>query len=188
MALKVEDIIKEGITEVIVTTVSRSGAPNAAPMGVVASGGRFFIRMYTDTTTFRNVSETGYLVANFTADPRVYVISAFRELPGDLFQPEKGLVPPRLKDAAGWIYFKCTVGDVVEMEPVSLKAERCTLPTFSRAFAAVVEATIVGTRLRFYRGDEGRKKILEYESVVKKCGSPRDIEAIIKLKELLGLD
>jgi hypothetical protein len=155
-------------------------------MGIVAQGGRFFIRMYTDTTTFRNVSETGYLVANFTTDAVVYVVSAFQELSPDQFKFEEGMVPPRLKDAKGWAYFKCTVKDVVELEPVSVKAVQCALPAFNRAFAAVIEATIVGTRLRFYRGDEGRKKILEYEALVKKCGSPADIEAMKKLKEILG--
>jgi hypothetical protein len=188
MAIAVGDIIKEGITEVIVTTVSKAGEPNAAPMGIVAHGGHFFIRMYTDTTTFRNVSETGYLAANFTTDPGIYVISAFSELSPDHFQQEEGMVPPRLKDASGWIYFKCSVKDVVEMEPVSLTVIKCMLPAFNRAFAAVIEATIVGTRMRFYKGDEGRKKIGEYEMIVKKCGSPAHIEAIKKLKEILELE
>jgi hypothetical protein len=187
MALKVDDVIKEGITEVIVTTVSRSGTPNAAPMGIVSQRGRFFIRMFTDTTTFINVSQTGYLVANFTTDALVYVVSAFQELSPDQFKFEEGMVPPRLKDARGWAYFKCTVKDVVEMEPLSVKAAQCSLPSFNRAFAAVIEATIIGTRLRFYQGDEGQKKILEYETVVKKCGSPADIEAMKKLKKILGL-
>jgi hypothetical protein len=187
MPASVDDIIKEGITEAIVTTVSKSGVPNAAPMGIVRKGERFIIRMYTDTTTFRNVSDTGYLVANFIADSRIYVISAFKDLAPEYFQFEEGMVPPRLKDAAGWAYFRCQVKDVVILEPVSAKIARCSMPVFNRAFAAVVEATIVGTRLRFYKGDEGVKKIHEYETVVKKCGSPADIEAMKKLKEILDI-
>ena len=187
MPTTVDDIIKEGITEAIVTTVSKSGVPNAAPMGIVRRGGRYFIRMYKDTATFRNSVDMGYLAANFTADARLYVISAFRDLPPEFFQFEEGMVPPRLKEAAGWAYFKCQADDVVSLEPINVKVAKCSQPVFNRAFAAVIEATIVGTRLRFYKGDEGIKKIHEYEAVVKKCGSPSDIEAMKILKGILNV-
>lgn len=187
MPAAIEDIIKEGISEVIVTTVSKSGVPNAAPMGIVRKDNTYVIRMYTDTTTFRNVSDTGFLVANFITDPRIYVISAFQDLSPEYFRFEDGMLPPRLKDAAGWAYFKCQVRDVVSLEPITAKTAKCTLPVFSRAFAAVIEATIVGTRLRFYKNNEGIKKIHEHEAIVKKCGGPADIEAMKKLKEILNI-
>ncbi len=187
MPAAIEDIIKEGISEVIVTTVSKSGVPNAAPMGIVRKDNAYVIRMYSDTTTFRNVSDTGFLVANFITDPRIYVISAFQDLSPEYFRFEDGMVPPRLKDAAGWAYFKCQVRDVVSLEPITAKTAKCTLPVFSRAFAAVIEATIVGTRLKFYKNNEGIRKIHEHEAVVKKCGGPADIEAIKKLKEILNI-
>lgn len=185
--LSVDDIIKEGITEAIVTTISRDGVPNAAPMGIIRQGKKYFIRMYADTKTFKNVSDTGYLVANFIDDSRVYAKSAFKDLEPSYFQFDDGMVPPRLKDAAGWAYFRCQVEDAVILEAVSAKIARCCAPTYSRGFGAVIEAIIVGTRLRFYKGDEGIKKIMEYEAVVKKCGSPADIEAMRMLKEILGI-
>ena len=187
MPTAVEDILKDGITEAIVTTVSKDGVPNAAPMGIVRKGDTYFIRMYSETTTFRNISDTGYLSANFISDPRIYVISAFQELTPEYFQFEQNMVSPRLKDAAGWAYFKCQVKDVVSLEPVSVKIAKCSLPVFSRAFAAVIEATIVGTRLRFYKGNEGVNKIHECEAIVRKCGGPADIEAIRKLKQILDI-
>lgn len=187
MPASVDDIIKEGISEVIVTTVSKGGIPNAAPMGIVRKGDQYFIRMYSDTATFRNVSDTGFLAANFIADSRVYVLSAFQDLPPEYYQFEDGMAPPRLKDAVGWVFFKCQVRDVVSLEPVSVKIAKCIPPVFNRAFAAVVEAAIVGTRLRFYKGDQGIDKIREYEAIVKKCGSPADIEAIKKLKQILNI-
>jgi hypothetical protein len=187
MPATVDDIIKEGITEAIVTTVSRDGVPNAAPMGIVRRDGKYFIRMFKDTTTFRNAADTGYLVANFTADARIYAISAFKDLSPDYFKFEEGMVPPRLKEAAGWAYFKCRPDDVVALEPLGAKAVKCMQPAFNRAFAAVIQATIVGTRLRLYKGDEGIKRIREYEVIVKKCGSPADIEAINILKEILNI-
>jgi len=185
--VSVDDVIKEGITEAIVTTVSKDGVPNAAPMGIVRHGKKYFIRMYADTTTFRNVSDVGYLVANFIDDSRVYVVSAFRDLGPEYFQFEDGMVAPRLRNAAGWAYFRCRVEDAVMLEAISTRIARCCAPTYSRGFGAVIEAAIVGTRLRFYSGDEGAKKIKEYEAIVKKCGSPADIEAMRILKEILGL-
>lgn len=187
MPAAIEDILREGISEVVVTTVSKSGIPNAAPMGIIRKDNTYIIRMFSDTTTFRNVSDTGFLVANFITDPRIYVISAFQDLSPEYFRFEDGMVPPRLKDAAGWAYFKCQVREVVNLEPVTAKTAKCTLPVFSRAFAAVIEATIVGTRLRFYKNNEGVKKIKEHEAIVKKCGSPADIEAMKKLKEILNI-
>ncbi len=187
MPTTVDDFIKEGITEAVVTTVSKSGVPNAAPMGIVRRGSKYFIRMYKDTSTYRNSVDTGYLVANFIQDARIYVISAFRDLPPEFFQFEEGMVPPRLRDAAGWAYFKCKADDVVSLEPISMKVAKCSQPVFNRAFAAVIEAAIVGTRLRFYGGEEGIKKIREYEAVVKKCGSPADVEAMKILKDILNI-
>ncbi len=143
MAVTADDIFKEGITEVIVTTVSKAGVPNAAPMGIVRQEGRYFIRMYSETTTFSNVSQTGYLAANLTADPMVYVVSAFRELTPEYFQFEEGMVAPSLKDAAGRAYFKCRVKDVVELEPVSVKV-------------AVVYAACLQQRVR--RSDRGHHR------------------------------
>lgn len=182
-----DEIFKEGITEVIVTSVSKSGEPNAAPMGVVRHGDRYFIRMFPNTTTLKNVEETGYLMANVTTDPLVYVISAFENLDSGYFVQENDLIVPRLNGAAAWVYCKCSVGEAVALEPIRSAVIERVVPCFSRAFPAVIEATIVGTRLRFYKGGEGEKKIHEYESIVRKCGSPKELEAMKKLKEILNL-
>jgi hypothetical protein len=111
-------------------------------------------------------------------------ISILTLLPG-YFSEEKDVAVPVIKNAAAWVYCKCSVGEAVRLEPVAAKVIERDVPRFSRAFPAIIEATIVGTRLRFYKGDTGEKKIHEYESIVRKCGGPRELEAIAKLKELL---
>jgi hypothetical protein len=181
----VGEIFKEGITEVIITSISRDGVPNAAPMGVVTHDGHYFIRMFPNTTTLKNVEETGHLVANVTTDPMLYVISAFDNLEAGYFSEEKDVSVPTIKNASAWVYCKCNVGEAVILEPIASKIIDLEVPRFSRAFPAIIEATIVGTRLRFYKGDVGEKKIHEYESIVRKCGGPRELEAIAKLKQLL---
>lgn len=185
--MRVDEVFQEGITEAIITTISKNGIPNAAPMGVVRRGDRYFIHMFPNTRTLRNVEETSYLMANVTTDPMVYVISAFEDLDKSYFYYETDMGPPRLKDAAAWVYCKCNIGEAVSLEPVRVSIVERTVPRFSRAFPSIIEATIVGTRLRFYKGGEGEKKIHDYESIVRKCGGPKELEAMNKLKEILNL-
>jgi hypothetical protein len=74
----------EGISEVIATT--RNGQPNAAPMGVI-NRGFLYISLYKDSHTFLNVKKNLQLVANFVADPLIYVKTAFEDLGPDFFPP-----------------------------------------------------------------------------------------------------
>ena len=183
--MTVDEILPPGITETIVTTLSKDGKPNAAPMGLVRQGDKLFIRMFPGSRTFANVSETGHLVANIVADPLVFVVSAFEDLDDSYFVPH-GTMPPVIQDAYAWVYFKAEVDGTVRLTPVKSEILRCKVPSFSRGFAAVIDAAVTGTRLRFL-GDAGRKRILEDAVLVEKCGTPRDIEAMRKLKAILGI-
>jgi uncharacterized protein len=171
-----------------VTTISKDGKHNAAPMGVVRRDDSLLIRMFPGSKTLQNVRDTRVLVANVMPDPMAYVISAFGDLDESMFVLERGLIPPKLKDAWAWAYFTCAVGPSIKLTPVRAHVARTKPPAYSRGFAAVIEAVIVGTRLRFYKDDEGTRKILEYGTIVDKCGAPRDIEAFKKLKEILKID
>jgi hypothetical protein len=181
----IDELFGEGITETIVTTISSDGIPNAAPMGVVRKDSRLFIRMFPGTRTLMNVKETGLITVNFVKDPEIFVISAFQDLGLSEFKLEEGFSVPHLKNAMAWVNFKCNAGAVVELEPLGIKIIERKVPAFSRAFASVIEATIVGTRLHLYKNNEGQKKILEYDAIVKKCGGPVEIAAMKKLKEIL---
>jgi hypothetical protein len=179
-----DEILPQGITETIVTTVSKDGKPNAAPMGIVRQGDRMIIRMFPGSNTFANVSETGHLVVNIVADPLIFVVSAFEDLDSRCFVPQDD-VPPLIKDAYAWVYCKAEVDGTVKLIPLKSGILCRKVPSFSRGFAAVIDATVTGTRLRFL-GDEGRKRIHEDAVLVEKCGTPRDIEAMSRLKQILG--
>jgi hypothetical protein len=182
---RLDEILPMGITETIVTTLSKDGKPNAAPMGIVRQGDRLLIRMFPGSRTFSNVSETGHLVANIVTDPLVFVVSAFEDL-DDSYFVSQGDMPPVIRGAYAWVYFKAEVDGVVRLTPLKSEILRCKVPSFSRGFAAVIDATVTGTRLRFL-GDEGRKRIHEDAVLVEKCGTPRDIEAMERLKAILGI-
>lgn len=181
-----DELFPEGITETVVTTLSAAGIPNAAPMGIVRRGDSLFIRMFPGTRTYLNVKETGYLVANIVTDPVVFVVSAFRDLDNDFYKALQAGMPPTIKEAYAWVYFQADVEGVVRLKPVRSEIVKMAVPRFSRGFAAVLDATITGTRMHLL-GEEGLKRIREDEVLVSKCGTPRDIEAMKKLKELLNL-
>jgi len=181
----IDEILPQGITETIVTTLAKDGQPNAAPMGIVRQGDKTFIRMFPGSRTFRNVSDTGRLVANIVTDPLVFVVSAFGDLDPGYMVPQKDM-PPLIKDACAWVYFKADVDGVVRLTPLKSEVICRKVPGYSRGFAAVIDATVTGTRLRFL-GDDGRKRIQEDAAIVEKCGTPRDIEAMGRLKEILSL-
>lgn len=181
-----EELFPEGITETIVTTLSSAGIPNAAPMGIVKRGDSLFIRMFPGTRTYQNVKETGYLVANIVTDPMIFVVSAFEDLDINFYDLQQGDMPPIVKGAWAWAYFKADIEGTVRLRPLSSKIVRTTVPCFSRGFAAVIDATITGTRLHLL-GEAGKARIRENEVLVSKCGTARDLEAMRKLKEILSL-
>jgi uncharacterized protein len=180
-----DEILLQGITETIVTTLSKDGMPNAAPMGLVRQGAKMLIRMFPGSRTFVNVSETGHLVANIVTDPLVFVVSAFEDLDSSYFVPRDDM-PPVIRDASAWVYFKAEVEGTIRLTPLKSEVLCRKVPSFSRGFAAVIDAAVTGTRLKFL-GDEGRKRIHEDAVLVEKCGTPRDIEAMERLKAILGL-
>jgi hypothetical protein len=181
-----DELFPEGITETVVTTLSAEGTPNAAPMGIVRHGESLFIRMFPGTRTYQNVKETGYLVANIVADPVVFVVTAFQDLDSSFYQPLQEGMPPVIKDAYAWAYFKADVEGIVRLRPIRSEIVKTTVPRFSRGFASVIDATITGTRLHLL-GEAGKSRIREDDVLVSKCGTPRDIEAMKKLKEILSL-
>jgi len=180
---------REGISEVIATT--HNGGPNAAPMGII-NHGSLYIAVYKDSHTFMNVQRNHQLVANLVADPVLYVRTAFEDLDPDCFlMDEEALV---LKQAYAWVAFECSVRDraaqksaIVELKPVrSVVLKRPIIPV-SRAFCAVVEATIHATRYGLLKDPDCLQRIADYERIVRKCGGTREFEAFKLLKKYARL-
>jgi len=178
----------EGISEVIATTCN--GRPNAAPMGVI-NRGSLHIVIYKDSHTFMNVKKNRQLVANFVADPLLYVKTAFEDLNIDSFSPDERA--PVLKAAYAWTEFRCSILEktsqksaIVELQPVRSVVRRRPIIPVSRAFCAVLEATIDATRYQTLEDPAYLGRMAHCESVVKKCGGTREFEAFELLKKYLG--
>jgi hypothetical protein len=96
--------ISEGISEVIFTTISSEGVPNAAPIGLHRKGNRLFARIY-NSKTFDNIMGKPVAAANIVDDPVLFVQSSLSDIEPEKFGSVDGF--PVLKDALGWILFDC---------------------------------------------------------------------------------
>ncbi|MBK5190814.1 MAG: DUF447 family protein, partial [Methanosarcinales archaeon] len=101
--------IEEGISEVVVTTRSASGKPNAAPIGIITTVNeeqgeiKHFVKLYKGSQTLSNVLETNTLAANVTDDAVLFAKAAFEKLSRNYFTNFEGM--PVLTEAQSWIVF-----------------------------------------------------------------------------------
>lgn len=180
--------IHEGISEIILTTISPDGVPNAAPIGLHRKGGRLFARIY-NSKTLDNILSKPIAAANIVNDPVLFVQSALSDIESERLQFVDGF--PLLKDALGWIVFGCTCKkgekiSVVELSPVRGKIIERKLQPINRGFNAVIEAAIHATRYVVLKERKYLDCIEYYNSIVKKCGGERDKEAMQLLNGLIG--
>jgi hypothetical protein len=190
--------IGEGISEVIVTTESAAGLPNAAPIGILTEideqgkEAKHFAKLYKGSQTLANVLETTTLAANVTNDAVLFVKTAFGHLNEEAYRSEFAGVPV-LKDANAWIVFTSVLieerSDYVHFQvlPRAVKINRQEVKAINRGLNAVIEATILATRLELAT-DEPEKEAMKkqmrlYKETVEKCGGRREKEAMEILTE-----
>jgi len=186
--------IGEGISEVIVTTQSVSGVPNAAPIGIITitnEENKYFVKLYKGSKTLSNVQETNKLAANVTDDAVLFVKAAFEPLAKTQFSLFYGF--PVLKEANSWILFDCTFSKktresfVFRLAPLAVKTNRKEVKAINRGLNAVIEAAIIATRYAITedkRDRAEREKLMAlYARIVEKCGGSREKEAMKILQE-----
>lgn len=180
--------ISEGISEVIFTTISPDGIPNAAPIGLHRKGKRLFARIYS-SKTLENIISKPELAANIVDDPVLFVQSSLSDIEPERFDFVDDF--PVLKDAIGWILFdcRCKKGEnisVVDLNPIDGKINRRKVQFINRGFNAVIEASIHATRYVSLKEKKYLECIEYYNNIVKKCGGAREMEAMKLLYELIG--
>ncbi len=188
--INIEDFgIHEGISEVIFTTLSPDGVPNAAPIGLHRKDGRLFARIY-DSRTLDNILSKPVAAANIVDDPVLFVQSALSDIEPEKFEFVDGF--PVLKEARGWILFgcRCKKGEktsVVELSSIKGKIIQQKIQPVNRGFNAVIEASIHATRYVALGEQKYLDCIKYYNNIVKKCGGVREMEAMKMLYDLVGL-
>ncbi|MFW5916821.1 MAG: DUF447 domain-containing protein [Halorubrum sp.] len=181
-----------GVTESVVTTLGPNGRWNVAALGLHAPerpGEPITARTYGRTRTWRNFTERGSGVVQFTADPRTFVDAALTVREVD---------EPVLSTADAWV--EVTVeeigteaeGDTTirtwELDPVETEVVTERVPTINRGFGAVVDATVAASRLDVSGFDTEAllDRLTYFADVVDRCGGPAEREAFERIDDATG--
>lgn len=174
------------ILESILTTRSRDGSLNIAPMGVICerdSLERFELRPFCETTTFENLSERKCGVVNVTDDVLLFAQAVTGNLPDSLDIRHGDQVD------CGWLGSACRIHEfeVTHVVASGMRAAvQCrTVATcrnrdffgFNRAMGQIIEGAILATRTHMIPADEIRKRLEEIGKIVEKTGGERERQA-----------
>jgi len=180
-----------GVTETLVTTRGPDDRWNVAALGVHApeDDGPPTARTWGRTRTWRNFRERDVGYVQFTTDPVLFVEAALAVTERD---------EPLVDSARGWVRIRPeridsgTDGGTQWVDwalyATQSGIESRVVPTFSRAYAAVVEGTIAASRLDVegYDTEQLRDRIAYFESVVERAGGPEHRRAYERLLELIA--
>jgi hypothetical protein len=182
------------ILEGIVTTVNADGGANVSPMGPLVDEQitQFVLRPYTTSRTYQNLKRTGQGVMHVTDDVELLAHAAVHRL-----DPLPRLAKARevhgfvLVDACRWYEF--------QVSSLDDRSERTTIACrvvakgrirdfigFNRAKHAVVEASILATRIDFLPPEQIVEEFRRLAVLVEKTAGPQERRAFQFLDEYVG--
>jgi hypothetical protein len=170
------------IIETIVTTRSSQGAINFAPMGVEWGEDTIVLKPFLETTTFRNLQETGTAVVNITDDAMLFAQGAISS-PQFPYVPAQRIDGVVLEAACSWRELEVIGIDATPPRSridtrVVHKGSRREFLGFNRARHAVLEAAILATRTHLVPGEQIREEYARLQVIVDKTAGPREHEAM----------
>lgn len=182
-----------GVTESIVTTRGPNDLWNVAALGLRASDDDDSItaRTWGRTRTWRNFTERGAGYVQFVSDPVDFVEAALTVTESE---------DPVLKGANAWARVAVSrLGEGKdastqwvewELRPVESAVEIETVPTINRGFNAVIEATVVASRLDVtaYETAQMLDRLAHLESIVEACGGGREREAFSLIADQVDVE
>jgi len=178
------------ILETIVSTVDREGRPNFAPMGIDLDDGAVLLRPFRGAVTRDNLEAVGEGGVNFTDNVLLFARCAVsRYLP-----PHRGGEVVRagvLEDACLWKEFVVTSKDLAGdrariVGKIVHEGRARDFLGFSRARHAVIEATILATRLHLTGREVVLLEIARLQPLVDKTGGPEEREAFDFIRGYVG--
>jgi hypothetical protein len=169
------------IVETIFSTLDEAGRPNFAPMGVVWDEVFITVRPFRDTRTYRNLIVNGYGVANLCDDVLAYVKCALYKEVLPSF-PAKIIPGVVFESTCFWremkVVSKSESNDRAELKcRVLHKGWQRDFLGFCRAGNAIIEASILATRLAFYDRKTVDEKLMYYMKIVEKTGGSAEKQA-----------
>lgn len=173
------------ILEGLVTTLSTTGDVNLAPMGPIvdASLSEFVLRPFRTADTYRNLRQHPQAVFHVTDDVELMARSALHglvEFPA--LRPAEQIAGSILVDCCRWFELIVTDWDDSEdrariMMRVVHTGRVRDFFGFNRAKHAVLEATILATRLHILPPDFVRAELQRLQPLIDKTAGPREFAA-----------
>ena len=169
------------ILETLVTTVDASGRAHCAPMGIVPEGEAFLLKPFRTAATCANLEATGEGVVNFTDDALLFARSALSPFVPSGHPAEK-VCAPILEAACSWREFRVVSRDLgperaLFRAEVVASGRRRDFLGYNRAQHAVIEATILATRVHLLDTAFIRAELDRLRPLVDKTGGANEKEA-----------
>ena len=166
------------IRETIVTTLGAAGRPNIAAMGVREERGLYLISPFRPSRTYDNLKRSRQAVINHTDDVRVYAgcLTGRKNWPTLPVEVVRGV---RLANALAHVEVEVAEWEDDELRPRFYCRERgrvshAEFRGFNRAQAAVIEASILVSRLHMLPAEKIDREMDYLRIAVEKTGGPRE--------------
>jgi hypothetical protein len=170
------------ILETVTTTLNPDGSVNCAAMGVEWGDETIVIKPYRSTRTLRNLRATGAAVVNLTDDILLFTQSALGD-PQPPVRAAEAVDGAVLAEACSWREVR-----VEEIDDAGRRARVLTKVVargtgreflgFNRACGAVLEASILASRVRWLGADAVGLELDRLQVAVDKTAGPREREAM----------
>jgi hypothetical protein len=170
------------IVETVTTTINPDGTVNCAAMGVEWGEEIIVIKPYRSTRTLSNLRATGAAVVNLTDDILLFTQAALGD-PHPSTRPAARIDGAVLAEACSWR--EVTVEEIDESGPrarvTTTVVERGVgreFLGFNRARHAVLEASIIASRVRLLPAADIGPELERLQVLVDKTAGPREREAM----------
>ncbi len=175
------------IRECIVTTLSASGEPHLAPLGLIEEGEHWVIAPFRPSTTLANLQARPLATASFTDDAEIFAgfVTGLRDWP---LEPLDGWPAPRLRDALAHAELEVVASVPDQTRPrfscaVRRIATHRPFLGMNRARAAVLEAAILATRLHMLAPEKIEREIAYLKIAVDKTAGEAERRAFARIIE-----
>jgi uncharacterized protein len=151
------------IRECVVTTLNPTGEPHFAPLGLIEDGAHWIVAPFRPSTTLANLETTPKATASFIDDAEIFAgfVTGRRDWPVETIS---GWPAPRLSAALAHAELEVIRVEQDELRPrficaVRRIANHKPFLGMNRARAAVLEATILATRLHMLPQEKIEREI-----------------------------
>jgi uncharacterized protein len=178
------------IFETVVTTLSPSGTPHVAPMGIRYREGEVVLMPFKPSTTLDNILATEHATLNIVVDTRVFAgcVTGRRNWP---LEPTQRIEGVRLAAALRHLELKLADRQDDAQRPVLRmavvhEAEHAPFPGFNRAQSAVLEGAILVSRLHMLPAAKVDAEMAYLQIAIDKTAGPQEHEAWGWLQEAVA--